>query len=79
VEERLGRVSGKMPVAKALRYLLNHWDGLGVFLDDGRVETDSNSIERWHRVVATVHWIGRGGAVQGHLHLAHPDRPPQRR
>jgi hypothetical protein len=24
VEERLGRVSGKMPVAKALRYLLNH-------------------------------------------------------
>jgi hypothetical protein len=54
VEERLGRVSGKMPVAKALRYLLNHWDGLGVFLDDGRVEIDSNSIERRHRVVATV-------------------------
>jgi transposase len=54
VEERLGRVSGKMPVAKALRYLLNHWDGLGVFLDDGRVEIDSNSIKRRHRVVATV-------------------------
>ncbi len=54
MEERLGRVSGKMPVAKALRYLLNHWDGLGVFLDDGRVEIDSNSIEHRHRVVATV-------------------------
>ncbi|WP_448208754.1 IS66 family transposase, partial [Azospirillum sp. sgz302134] len=54
VEEQLGRVSGKMPVAKALRYLLNHWDGLGVFLDDGRVEIDNNSIERRHRVVATV-------------------------
>src|SRR3954470_2014523 len=38
LEEQLGRVSGKMPVAKAMRYLLNHWDGLCVFLDDGRVE-----------------------------------------
>ena len=47
-------MSGKMPVAKALRYLLNHWDGLGVFVDDGRVEIDS--IERRHRVVATVRW-----------------------
>lgn len=54
VEEQLGRVSGKMPLAKALRYLLTHWDGLGVFLEDGRVEIDSNSIERRHRVVATV-------------------------
>jgi len=54
VEEQLGRVSGKMPLAKALRYLLTHWDGLCVFLEDGRVEIDSNSIERRHRVVATV-------------------------
>ncbi|WP_162801405.1 IS66 family transposase [Azospirillum brasilense] len=53
VEEQLGRVSGKMPVAKALRYLRTHWEGLGVFLDDGRVEIDSNSIERRHRVIAT--------------------------
>ena len=54
VEQQLSRVSGKMPVAKALRYLLTHWDGLCVFLEDGRVEIDSNSIERRHRVVATV-------------------------
>jgi len=54
VEQQLGRVSGKMPLAKALRYLLTHWDGLGVFLDDGRVEIDSNTVERRHRVVATV-------------------------
>lgn len=54
VEAQLGRVSGKMPLAKALRYLLKHWDGLCVFLADGRVEIDSNSIERRHRVVATV-------------------------
>ena len=54
LDEQLGRVSGKMPVAKAMRYLLKHWDGLCVFLEDGRVELDSNSIERRHRVVATV-------------------------
>jgi len=54
LDEQLGRVSGKMPVAKAMRYLLTHWDGLCVFLEDGRVEIDSNTVERRHRVVATV-------------------------
>lgn len=29
----------------AVAYLLNHWDGLCVFLDDGRVEMDSNPVE----------------------------------
>ena len=28
LEEQLARVSGKMPVAKAIRYMLRHWDGL---------------------------------------------------
>src|SRR4051795_9029418 len=54
LEEQLARVSGKMPVAKAIRYMLNHWDGLCVFLADGRVELDTNTIERLHRVVATT-------------------------
>jgi transposase len=53
LEEQLTRVSGKMPVAKAIRYLLTHWDGLCVFLEDGRVEIDSNTIERRHRIIAT--------------------------
>jgi transposase len=53
LEEQVTRVSGKMPVAKAIRYLLTHWDGLCVFLEDGRVEIDSNTIERRHRVIAT--------------------------
>ena len=43
-----------MPVAKAIRYMLNHWDGLCVFLTDGRVELDTNTIERLHRIVATT-------------------------
>jgi transposase len=54
LDEQLARVSGKMPVAKAIRYMLSHWDGLCVFLTDGRVELDTNTIERLHRIVATT-------------------------
>jgi transposase len=54
LDEQLTRVSGKMPVAKAIRYMLSHWDGLCVFLTDGRVELDTNTIERLHRIVATT-------------------------
>jgi transposase len=54
LEEQLARVSGKMPVAKAIRYMLRHWIGLCVFLTDGRVELDTNTIERLHRIVATT-------------------------
>jgi transposase len=45
-ERQLGRVSGKSPVAKAIRYGLNHWEGLTRFLDDGRIDLDSNIVER---------------------------------
>jgi transposase len=54
LEEQLARVSGKMPVAKAIRYMLRHWSGLCLFLADGRVELDTNTIERLHRIVATT-------------------------
>jgi hypothetical protein len=29
-----------------MRYALNHWDGLIRFIDDGRIEIDSNTVER---------------------------------
>ena len=32
-------------MGQALGYLMNHWDGLCVYLDDGRVEMDSNPVE----------------------------------
>ena len=32
--------------AKAMRYALRHWSGLTAFLDDGRIEMDSNTVER---------------------------------
>ncbi|HSJ40055.1 MAG TPA: IS66 family transposase, partial [Xanthobacteraceae bacterium] len=46
LEEQLPRVSGASDLAKAIRYALRHWPGLLVFLDDGRIEIDSNVVER---------------------------------
>lgn len=52
LETELNKVSGKSTLAKAMRYTLNHWKGLNVFLEDGRVEIDNNTIERMHRIIA---------------------------
>jgi len=38
-------------VWEAIRYALRHWSGLLVFLDDGRVEMDTNTVERTIRPV----------------------------
>src|SRR4051812_31682965 len=49
---QLGRVSGKSALAEAIRYALRHWDGLVLFLDDGRLELDTNTVERAIRPIA---------------------------
>src|SRR3954454_1292331 len=49
---QLERVSGKSALAEAIRYALRHWPGLVLFLDDGRLELDTNSIERAIRPIA---------------------------
>ena len=49
---QLGRVSGKSTLAEAIRYALRHWTGLLLFLDDGRLELDTNTIERAIRPIA---------------------------
>src|SRR5690349_13997880 len=49
---QLARVSGKSGLAEAVRYALRHWQGLVLFLDDGRLELDTNSIERAIRPIA---------------------------
>lgn len=46
LETSLARASGKGKLAEAIRYALNRWDGLSRFLDDGRIEIDSNTVER---------------------------------
>ena len=46
------KLPGSAPTAEAIGYALNHWDGLVQFLDDGRIEIDSNCVERSMRPVA---------------------------
>ena len=45
-EAQVATLPGRGPTAGAIRYALNHWDGLERFLDDGRIELDNNSVER---------------------------------
>ena len=52
LDARLRQVSAKSKLAEAIRYALNRWAGLTVFLDDGRVELDSNTVERLIRPLA---------------------------
>lgn len=49
---KLALVSQKSKLAEAIRYALARWQGLSCFLDDGRVEIDSNVVERAIRPIA---------------------------
>ena len=49
---RSRQLPARGPTAEAIRYGLNHWDGLQRFLEDGRIEIDSNSTERAMRPVS---------------------------
>src|ERR1700677_5166933 len=44
-------ISCKSGIADELRYGLNHWEGLVRFLDDGRIELDTNIVERGIRPI----------------------------
>ena len=57
--QRLGEISVKSSLADAIRYTLGHWDGLTVFLSDGRVEVDNNTVERCIRPIP----LGRKNAL----------------
>ena len=49
---KLGQISQKTKLAEAIRYAPSRWDGLTRFLDDGRMEIDSNVVERSIRLIA---------------------------
>ena len=49
---KLALISQKPKLAEAIRYALSRWDGLTRFLDDGRIEIDSNVVERSIRPIA---------------------------
>ena len=52
LETRLAQVSTQSSLAKAIRYALGHWTGLIRFLEDGRIEVDTNTVERSMRGIA---------------------------
>ena len=45
-EARVAKLFARGPTAGAIGYALHHWDGLVRFVDDGRIEIDSNTVER---------------------------------
>ena len=49
---KLGLISQKSKLAKAIRYALSRWEGLTCFIDDGRIELDNNTVERSIRPIA---------------------------
>ena len=49
---KLTLISQKTKLAEAIRYALSRWEGLTRFLDDGRIEIDSNVVERAIRPIA---------------------------
>ena len=51
-DAQLMKLPARSPTSDAIRYALNHWEGLVEFLNDGRIELDTNSVERSLRPVA---------------------------
>ncbi len=52
LRDKLALISQKTKLAEAIRYALSRWDGLTRFIDDGRIEIDSNVVERAIRPIA---------------------------
>lgn len=52
LEQQLLHISGRSTLAVAMRYALARWEGLTRFLHDGRIELDTNPVERAIRPVA---------------------------
>jgi transposase len=51
LERELNRIPGRGKLAEAIRYALSRWSALCRFLDDGRVDLDTNPVERAIRPV----------------------------
>ena len=52
MREQRAKLSRSNDVAKAMDYMLKRWNAFTRFLDDGRIEIDSNTVERSMRPVA---------------------------
>jgi hypothetical protein len=61
VSDGLSKIS---KLLEAIDYILSHWAGLTLFLGDGRLEPDTNCVERNIRPIA----LGRNYARVGIMH-----------
>ena len=52
LRQQRARVSPKARLGEKLAYIARHWDGLQLFLADGRIEMDSNNVENLARPIA---------------------------
>jgi transposase len=52
LQKELTRIPPRSPLAEAIRYALSRWTALCCFLEDGRVELDTNTVERAIRPIA---------------------------
>lgn len=52
LDAKLRQVSAKSKLGDAIRYALTRWEGLSRFVDDGRIDLDSNTVERSIRPIA---------------------------
>ena len=52
LDARNAQVSAKSKLGEAIRYALTRWDGLSRFIENGRVDLDSNTVERSIRPLA---------------------------
>ena len=59
LKEQLARVPKSSTIAKDIRYGITRWGELSRYLDDGRIEMDTNTVERSIRPIA----LGRKNAL----------------
>jgi transposase len=52
LEAELKRIPPRGGLGDAIRYALTRWSALGLFLHDGRIELDNNTVERAIRPIA---------------------------
>ncbi len=52
LNEQRAQVSAKSRLGEKLTYIARYWNGLRLFLEDGRVEMDTNCVENLIRPVA---------------------------
>ncbi|MGY3034046.1 hypothetical protein ACVIIV_003216 [Bradyrhizobium sp. USDA 4354] len=75
-EKQLSMISSGSTLAEDIRYALNHWEGLTRFLEDGRLELDTNPVEIAIRPICLTrkNALFAGHEMGGKLGLAGIDR-----